>query len=406
MISTLAWMDTSAEEQRRVREIIAMFAQQESRDELGVGQVRDAISDLLFPGTSVLQTRARYFLLVPWGYAYATRGGPTLGAGAQARRVERSLVEVLRKSDEPGVIGKLAGAQVKLLPSSIYWSGLITYGILTRDTSPDQLTGALLPADEADELAERRVGEWDPTLPPIPPGFPWSLDDGTGLGPLTLRRHEAAWLQERIVEHSRGTLLEHLLLADTAPHEDSRAPWEDPVCLGAPPTPQQVLDHAMRFSLLMHGAAILYNLLVAEAYVRAGFERPDDPIETYRQSFAQWLVRARAMNHLTDWDLQSFWQTIDSRPNRIGLHTRYFIGGVADTVRAGVADTAATDHANPLRRLVSQREQSVKKNQSRLGTNQKLLAAWSGASGAGQLTFRWQQVRGIVTDIQEGLHRA
>ncbi|MGH3706350.1 MAG: DUF6361 family protein, partial [Agromyces sp.] len=60
MASTVAWLDTSTDEQRRVREVIALFSQQESRDELGIGQIRDALSDHLFPGTSVLQTRARY----------------------------------------------------------------------------------------------------------------------------------------------------------------------------------------------------------------------------------------------------------------------------------------------------------------------------------------------------------
>ena len=62
----IAWLDTSSDEQRRVRELIALFAQSESRDELGIGQVRDAFSEMLFPGTSVIQTRARYFLFVPW----------------------------------------------------------------------------------------------------------------------------------------------------------------------------------------------------------------------------------------------------------------------------------------------------------------------------------------------------
>ena len=43
-----------------------MFSQRESRDELGLGQIRDALSDTLFPGTSFLLTRARYLLFVPW----------------------------------------------------------------------------------------------------------------------------------------------------------------------------------------------------------------------------------------------------------------------------------------------------------------------------------------------------
>ena len=56
----IAWLDASREDQRRMREIVNLFTQSESRDELGVGQVRDAFSDSLFPGTSTLHTRARY----------------------------------------------------------------------------------------------------------------------------------------------------------------------------------------------------------------------------------------------------------------------------------------------------------------------------------------------------------
>ena len=66
--AVLAWLDYSEADQRRARDIVAMFSQAESRDELGLGQIRDALSDALFPGTSVLLTRARYLLFVPWLY--------------------------------------------------------------------------------------------------------------------------------------------------------------------------------------------------------------------------------------------------------------------------------------------------------------------------------------------------
>ena len=56
-----------------MREIINLFAQTESRDELGIGQVRDSFSDRLFPGTSTLHTRARYLVLIPWCYRSAAR---------------------------------------------------------------------------------------------------------------------------------------------------------------------------------------------------------------------------------------------------------------------------------------------------------------------------------------------
>lgn len=37
-------------------------------DPLGLGPVRDALSETLFPGISTIQTRARYFPFVPWIY--------------------------------------------------------------------------------------------------------------------------------------------------------------------------------------------------------------------------------------------------------------------------------------------------------------------------------------------------
>ena len=35
--SQLTWLDYSEDDQRRARELVAMFSQRESRDELGIG---------------------------------------------------------------------------------------------------------------------------------------------------------------------------------------------------------------------------------------------------------------------------------------------------------------------------------------------------------------------------------
>ena len=118
-MSLIAWLDVSAEEQRRVRELVAMFADKSTLDELGVGQIRDAFSDTLFPGMSTIQTRARYFLFVPWAYR--------LAADARLRRrcpaseaYERHTVIALRKAHAgQGIVGAVAGAQVKNLPSAL-----------------------------------------------------------------------------------------------------------------------------------------------------------------------------------------------------------------------------------------------------------------------------------------------
>ena len=67
-MSTFAWIDHSEKQRRQILEAIDLFREKDTRDELGIAGIRDAFSDMLFPGTGALQTRARYFLFVPWMY--------------------------------------------------------------------------------------------------------------------------------------------------------------------------------------------------------------------------------------------------------------------------------------------------------------------------------------------------
>jgi hypothetical protein len=137
--STISWLDASSEEQRRMREIIRLFSDRDSRDELGFGQIRDALSNGLFPGTSVLLTRARYMLFVPWCYLLAAdRPDPR----AAAERIERALINTLRETENlRGLLGARAGAELKTLPSNIYWTSLRTFGIVdeSAETAADAL---------------------------------------------------------------------------------------------------------------------------------------------------------------------------------------------------------------------------------------------------------------------------
>lgn len=402
MASTVAWLDTSADEQRKVRDLIALFSQAESRDELGIGQIRDSLSDLLFPGTSVLQTRARYFLIVPWAFQRAARKR-TGRLADDAHLIERQLVSVLAKGGDEGVIGRVAGAAVKNLPSAVFWSGLTRYRILTRDTGQEQLTGIVnspLVLDASDELAERRVGDWHPTLPPAPEGFPWQLPGG-----LELTRVEAEWLRDRIVEYARGTMLEHLLVSPDPP-DNSRAPWTNRSCLNAPEQALKGLRAAQAFSLMIHGASLLYNWLVAERYVDEGFTRVEDPIARYAVAYADWLGQLNASaSALAEWTSDAFWALVDPAGTRVSFWSREFVNSWVEAVRSREVEDALSDPGERLKRLIGNRERSIKKTQSRL-TNAKLLGGWSGASGTGQLVYRWPQVRRIVADIHDGLRRA
>lgn len=400
-MSTVAWLDTSADEQRRVRDLIALFEESESRDELGIGQIRDVLSEALFPGTSVLQTRARYFLLVPWGYLHAASRRTGRDLNARARLIERQFVEVLRRGDEEGVVGRVVGREVVNLPSTMFWSGLRRYRILAQDKGPAQLTGIISGVgDDLDELVDRHVGEWHATVPPRPPGFPETLEGG-----LSLTRDEAEWLRERIVETCRGSLLAHLMVADRAVGTSS-APWQDSACLSAPESAARLLRLAEGFSLIMNGAALLYNVLVAERYKARGFTRVSAPVEDRSRAYLKWLDRLQGRRRLLDeWRPDALWDLLDEAGSRVSHRTRLFIEAWAAAVREGAAVGALTDPSGNLRTLVANREQSIKRGQSRL-SNTRLLASWGGSSATAPLTFRWAQVRRIVSDIHDGLNRA
>ena len=396
MPSVIAWLDASSEEQRKMRDIIRLFAERESRDELGLGQIRDAIADALFPGTSTLLTRARYLLFVPWAYRKASgRANPA----ADADRYERDIIHAVKSSsDYAGLLGMQAGEALKTLPSSIYWSMLRHYGILTDEslTRDDalRLDGmSMLSGDRGDSTGSR-FHAWSTTLPAAPEGFPKSIPGG-----FTLTPSEAAWLRDRILAHAPGTLLAHLTV--DPPSLESPAPWADPAALSVEGDARAVLDDARAFSALMHGAQLLYNLLLAEQYEDAGFDRLADPAARFRDQLTQWSEDLPTMVDLTTWNLDALLARVElTRGSPINVTSRRFVQGWRDLlVQPGNEPIADRDDA---RTFMARRERQHKGAQARLG-NRGRLASWGGSSGAGALVFRWPQVRSILLDIHTGV---
>src|SRR5258707_6747931 len=115
-MSGFVWLDYSERERRKMLDVVDLFREHDARDELGIGSVRDAFADLLFPGTSTIMTRARYFLLVPWMYEQQERSRvSSVQIAARARRAEINLVDAIERSnDKLFNIGKVAKNTVKL----------------------------------------------------------------------------------------------------------------------------------------------------------------------------------------------------------------------------------------------------------------------------------------------------
>ena len=54
--------------------MINLLSEQGAVDELGIGIIRDAFANYFFPGTSTIQNRAKYFLIVPYVLREAVDG--------------------------------------------------------------------------------------------------------------------------------------------------------------------------------------------------------------------------------------------------------------------------------------------------------------------------------------------
>lgn len=379
-MSDIAWLDTSPDEERRMRELIKLFSDSGTLDDIGIGQVRDALSDRLFPATSTVHTRAKYFLFVPWIYAEAARKHSGTAARTRARDTERKLIETMRKDGHTqGLIGRVAGASVNTLPSNLYWAALERLGI--RHDGPPS-------------------AKWNISLD-TPKGFPAKVETG-----FDLSRSEASWLQERILTSAPATYLAHLV-REGLDHDVKAvdSPWDHPALKTASDETRVLVEHARRFALTINGAGLLYNLLLAEKYEKAVTPGDTTYVEYYRDALDNWANELTVqMSDIVGWDLPAFWAAVNKdRHTPIPLNTCMFVDSWLSAVRAGTAYDPAT--SNELRGLIADRERSNKGEQSRLN-NDRLLKEWSGASGAGRLTYRWSTVQTLVGDIKEGLDRA
>jgi hypothetical protein len=404
MPSTFTWLDYSEHERRKMLDTIELFGERTTRDELGLGGIRDAFADQLFPGTSTIQTRAKYFLFIPWIYLLLERKQtPSSAIAVKGRKIEAELILALAKSeDTEGIIGKRRKENLQRLPSNIYWQGLGTWGIRIFPGSQDQYHRSLdlvylrrharhASRREFDGEAEIEADlhTWHPGLPPFPQDFPQGAA-------LALTRSEAEYLRERIISHCPQSLLAVLVREQIAVESVGFA-WELTPAL--PPSLREQLDHGKNFSQILHGAQLLYNLMLAERGDR------EEKISQYRKLLSDWWQMAQARQAAwRQWDRPRFWQIAYRGNPRVSSRARRFTNDWVTLVLAAAGEVEVVE-SEAARTLVELREVQLKGGLARL-RNERALELWPGAAGAGQLDLRWPAARRIVTDILAGLEAA
>src|SRR4051812_36899134 len=182
-MSTFSWIDHSEKQRRQILEAIDLFREKDTRDELGIAGIRDAFSDMLFPGTGALQSRARYFFFVPWMYLeLQAKRVSSAEIARKARAFEIALIGRLADSSDPsGTIGILARSALQRLPSSVYWNGLKVLRICHHTGSHAQYhrsldrrlaQGATVRRNDDGEVVGGAARSWHAGIPSGPSDFP------------------------------------------------------------------------------------------------------------------------------------------------------------------------------------------------------------------------------------------
>lgn len=227
----LGWIDFSKNERNKVLNVLDLLYEKGTLDELGIAPIRDGFSDLFFPGTTTIQTRAKYFLIVPYtlkDLEYSNEINPnrmlrTLDA------IERECGEVLVRGDDTnGVIGRRSLAQnewVQRAPSSIYWAGLRRYGIFsggnlslteyirTLCVQKNQKSNLLKLGNKNDSLEEKDSDDNDAgNLFNV---HFWNIttyqEEWKENLTISLTKEEGEFLKHQIIQTSKDTMMEFVL---------------------------------------------------------------------------------------------------------------------------------------------------------------------------------------------------
>ncbi len=407
----MGWVDFSSEHRNRVKTVIDLLSTPGVLDELGIGVIRDTFSDCLFPGISTIQTRAKYFLVVPriirdyeqMPDRQRRRTSLEDYLSEQEKQVRIRLVQKYGKAERLGIVGVTFGTRadrdVLRQPSSIYWNGLRAFGIIKTDLSLAEFcrkySGHRPPLSMllAETLEER--GD-DVDIDDIARGPIATLpkdDDWLNRLVITLSKSEAEFLHQQMAASKPDSLLGQILMNERALDEflalHENASFDEfvdlPFVARLPTRLRDVIRLANRFWEILSGAHIRYNCLLQERFGQKSRRRE---LET---EWSQWIDRMKSFPWGA-WDTTAIWELMADNRSEIRAWTHRFIEEWIQTARKLPSDTAVFD------KIVIQQERDNKRSRARLRPDNpdEQVGDWIGIR---YLDYRLSQARRIIDDI-------
>lgn len=392
----LGWIDFSKADRQKALDVINLLSEKGAVDELGIGIVRDAFANYFFPGTSTIQTRAKYFLIV----SYILKEVEAGKFGKDVNKVRKAVddaekkcaIKLLDAKPKPdGVIGErvLPRGWVARKPSDIYWNGIRTYKIFCNDgisvseyiplairfceqKSVSRIGNRNDDAEESDRDDSDAGDNGNIRL--------WNLpiyhDDWREKLTIELTREEALYLDRQIQKSTKGSLLEYILK-----HHIDMNKYDGFASLAAELSEMvdEKLAYMMKlacgFSELVYMARVRYNFILSEG---------ENELAVDEWERVQSNIKQRANVDLN---------AVFSELKLLNPQTAGFLHGIQAAFMSSNVELADE--------LIRKRERSLKgANRAKLGRTKEFdHDKWI---GGGELDYRFFNARGIVNDIYAG----
>ena len=393
----LGWIDFSKTERSKILSVLDLLSEGGTLDQLGIAPIRDGFANIFFPGTTTIQTRAKYFFIIPYALKQLELSSETNPNKVikMLDQIERDCGEIFlaQNRKESGVIGKDAlqrGSWVKQPPTAIYWTGLKRYGIFLRGnmslteyiraicsmkTQKNTLRSLGNRNDRAEENErdDQDAGDlFKMQFWKVPTYKAQWMDELT----MSLNQEEAYFLKKQIIDNCEGSMLAYILEQDM--HEFLACPSFRELGAIMDKFPEQMQEDyrmALEFSDFLYAIRTVYNIIVSDG-------KNDVANDEYEIQKPNW-------KQLADIDM-------DAIKERLGLYRNATLFSFLKQAQACML----TGDIVGLRKCITDREIFLK-GAGRAKTNHVGEFDSDKWFGGGMLDYRFSQAKTMISDIME-----
>lgn len=411
-MAEIGWIDFSPADRAKVGTVLELLKPEGMVDELGIGVIRDALANQLFPGISTIQTRAKYFFIIPYIlYEYQSLSPQQKKNKSAAKYLDDreheimwQLAEDYNHEDGLGVIGitKKKPQRIMRRPSEIYWNGIYRYNLMDtgglginaflKMCSGNSLQGLIANIKQSDDgSGDDADADYDNMFRiKINPNNNWA----EGLT-LELAEDEADILRSRIIDLCKDNLIAELLknksLYELFFEFDNFMDFTKAAVtlVDVKPQVKATLILAHDFSELMYGPHLAYNVFLQKLKYKKNY---------FVDEWNEWLSNLdKTMINYDGFNPHLYF--LDPYAESAKDFTKNFIVRFWEFIQSG------KKNVEEIEELIISQEQRNKGNKARLKWERwddVYEERWIGLT---RLDYRYRNAQVILNDIQEGLNR-